>query len=140
MESASRSNTSGTRSAIACALIGCSIARAAPVSSRGASGRRALGPTRWSARGGPTAHGTLSVPVSAALRHSGVMIDGRSPRAATGSTGSTGRDLADAYRSELSKAPALARVFASGELTAVWACDASTYSSSTFGGHRFVLV
>jgi len=74
-----------------------------------------------------------AIPLSATSRHVGTMIDGPSPRLGTGA-------LADAYRVEISKAPAISTTLARAELREAWACDASTYSSTTYGGHRFLLV
>jgi flavin-dependent dehydrogenase len=75
-----------------------------------------------------------SVPISPQVRHAGLMIDGRSPRAVDG------RALADAYRAELAQTSAMDRVLGGATLERAWACDASTYSSSTYAGPQFLLV
>src|SRR3954453_22820892 len=74
-----------------------------------------------------------SVPVSSAVRHVGVMIDGPSPRHA-------GQALAEAYRSDLAATSAFARVLDTAALNDVWSCDASTYSSRAFAGPHYLLV
>ncbi len=75
-----------------------------------------------------------SIPRSDTRRQVGVMLDGPSPR----------RDgahaLVDAYRSELARTAQMARHVANAELDAVWACDASTYSSAECSGRRHLLV
>jgi halogenation protein CepH len=68
-----------------------------------------------------------SIPLSAEVRHAGVMLAGPSPRA-------DGVALADAYRAEMSRVPALSRTLAGASLSDAWACDASTYSSLTYAG------
>ncbi len=75
-----------------------------------------------------------SVPVSATIRHAGLMIDGASPR------GGDGRALVDAYRAELAKTTALARVVGRATLARAWACDASTYSSEHYATPQLLLV
>jgi flavin-dependent dehydrogenase len=73
-----------------------------------------------------------SIPLSPERRHAGVMIDGSIRR--------DGRDLHEAYRAEIGKSCAIAETLREAELERVWACDASTYSSSraAFGRCLFV--
>ncbi|HEY7288240.1 MAG TPA: FAD-dependent monooxygenase [Vicinamibacterales bacterium] len=73
-----------------------------------------------------------SVPHAAAQRHVGVMFDGSSPAGGR-------RALVDAYRATLARTTHLARHLESATLHGVSACDASTYSSSQYGGGAFLL-
>jgi flavin-dependent dehydrogenase len=75
-----------------------------------------------------------SIPTSETLRQAGVMIDGSSPRRA----GATA--LTDAYRNEIARTARFERHLREAALDEVWACDASTYSSSAYGGRNFLLV
>jgi flavin-dependent dehydrogenase len=75
-----------------------------------------------------------SVPISATTRHAGVMIDGSSPRV------KAGRRIADAYRAEVAKARHLDALFNGWSLGPTWACDASLYSATVYGGPQFLLV
>jgi flavin-dependent dehydrogenase len=75
-----------------------------------------------------------SVPLSGTVRHVGAMVDGTSPRVASG------RTLADAYRGEVAKAFQLSTVLHDADLQRIWACDAALYSSETYAGPRFLLV
>ncbi|PYR25696.1 MAG: hypothetical protein DMF98_11335 [Acidobacteria bacterium] len=75
-----------------------------------------------------------SVPLSGTVRHVGAMVDGTSPRVASG------RTLADAYRREVAKALQLSTVLHDADLQRTWACDAALYSSDTYAGRRFLLV
>jgi hypothetical protein len=90
-----------------------------------------------------------SVPVSATVRHAGLMIDGASPRGSDGGLSAGSRParassragaLVDAYRAELAKTSALARIVGRATLARAWACDASTYSSERYATPQLLLV
>ena len=74
-----------------------------------------------------------SVPVDRSTRHVGAMVDGTSPRAATG------RELEAAYRGEIAKTVEMRRLLGGAGLLRVFACDASLYSSRAYAGPRFLL-
>jgi flavin-dependent dehydrogenase len=75
-----------------------------------------------------------SVPLSAAVRHVGAMVDGGLTRL------TSSRGLADLYRAEIAKADQFSHLLAQADLQRVWACDAALYSSDTYAGSRFLLV
>jgi flavin-dependent dehydrogenase len=75
-----------------------------------------------------------SVPISATTRHAGAMIDGTSPRV------TAGRRIADAYRAEVAKAGHLHALLDGWSIERTWACDASLYSATVYGGPQFLLV
>jgi len=75
-----------------------------------------------------------SVPISATTRHAGAMIDGTSPRV------TAGRRVADAYRAEIAKAGHLHALLDGWSIERTWACDASLYSATAYGGPQFLLV
>jgi flavin-dependent dehydrogenase len=75
-----------------------------------------------------------SVPISAATRHVGTMVDGTSPRV------TAGRALRHAYEAEIGKTARLAPLLEAATLERVFACDASLYSAHAYGGSRFLLV
>jgi flavin-dependent dehydrogenase len=75
-----------------------------------------------------------SVPLSASVRHVGLMVDGVSPRQIHRQA------LAEIYRAEIAKTRAHARLVSGATLGRVWACDASTYAARVYGGPEFLLV
>ncbi len=75
-----------------------------------------------------------SVPLSPQVRHVGAMVDGAWTRVAAGG------GLNDLYRREIAKATRMSRALDRADLLRVWACDAALYSSSIYGGPRFLLV
>jgi halogenation protein CepH len=77
---------------------------------------------------------TWSVPISETTRHVGAMVD----RAAS-AAGARGA-LESVYRAEIGKARNLSRVLEGATLQRVWACDASLYSSTRYGGSQFLLI
>ena len=90
-----------------------------------------------------------SVPLSATERQVGLMIDARSaeggPRTDQGPRPDEGprpraQGLIKAYHAELERTAQLRRHLRDATLDHVWACDASTYSSSEYGGRNVLLV
>jgi flavin-dependent dehydrogenase len=75
-----------------------------------------------------------SVPISPTTRHVGAMVDRATPAAA----GSGALELV--YRAEVAKARNLGRLLEGATLQRVWACDASLYSSTQYGGSQFLLI
>lgn len=75
-----------------------------------------------------------SIPLSSAVRHVGVIVDGATTGVARGPT------FESTYRAEVAKADELNRLTAGGTLVGVWACDASVYSSQGYTGENFLLV
>lgn len=75
-----------------------------------------------------------TVPISQHVWHAGVMIHGGRSRLVREAT------LDDTYRREFGKAARLSSAVAGAALSDVWACDASIYSATQFGGPGFLLV
>ena len=75
-----------------------------------------------------------SVPISRTARHLVAMVDGATTHMSRGPT------LESTYRAELAKASQLDALRAGAVLNRVWACDASLYSSTAYGGPNFLLV
>ena len=75
-----------------------------------------------------------SVPVSPTTRHVGAMVDRTAPAAAASGA------LERVYRAEIAKACNLGRLLEGATLQRVWACDASLYSSTQYGGSQFLLI
>lgn len=75
-----------------------------------------------------------SVPVSPTIRHVGAMVDRTAP--AAGGSGALER----VYRAEIAKAGNLGRLLEGATLQRAWACDASLYSSTQYGGSQFLLI
>jgi hypothetical protein len=75
-----------------------------------------------------------TVPTSASVRHTAVMVHGGRSRIVRGDT------LAETYARELAKTRRLGPQSAGAVLEDVWACDASIYTASSFAGPGFLLV
>lgn len=75
-----------------------------------------------------------SIPVSAATRQIGVMVDVSTTPISRGPT------IASTYRSELAKTAHLAALVAGATLQRAWACDASLYRSDSYAGDQFLLI
>jgi len=73
-----------------------------------------------------------SIPISATVRHAGVMIEAPPAR--------DGVSLSEAYRAELARATNVARHLEPAALEDVWAFDASTYSATSYTSRHALLV
>ncbi len=75
-----------------------------------------------------------SIPVSDAVRHVGLMIDGVTSRVPRGPS------VVSTYRNQLSRTPRLAAQVDGAALEHAFACDASVYGSVEAAGSHFMLV
>jgi flavin-dependent dehydrogenase len=74
-----------------------------------------------------------SIPLSATTRHVGAMIHGATSRV------DRGADFEATYRAQLARTPRLRAQAEQAHLEHAFACDASVYDASAYGGARFLL-
>jgi 2-polyprenyl-6-methoxyphenol hydroxylase-like FAD-dependent oxidoreductase len=75
-----------------------------------------------------------SIPISATTRHVGAMIHGAT------SAIDRGPHLEATYRTQLARTPRLRAQVEGARLAHAFACDASIYDATAFGGRRFLLI
>ena len=75
-----------------------------------------------------------SIPISATTRHVGAMIHEATSRI------DRGPDIEATYRAQLARTPRLQEQVEHAHLDHAFACDASVYDATAYGGARFILV